>query len=80
MLYTTKEIAQMYGGEQQNITPYMITHTWVPRGLKHVRGKRNVYLFKKEWVEDFLEKTSSNIENETNKLKRVRGKKIYLVS
>ena len=37
LLYTTKEIAEMYGGEQKNVTPYMITHTWIPNGLKCVK-------------------------------------------
>ena len=40
LLYTTKEIAEMYGGEQKNVTPYMITHTWIPNGLKCVKRQR----------------------------------------
>lgn len=56
MLYTTKEIAEMYGGEQKNVTPYMITHTWIPNGLKYIKGKGRGYLFKKEWVEEYLER------------------------
>ncbi|MCI8616942.1 MAG: hypothetical protein HFJ60_01590 [Clostridia bacterium] len=58
MLYTTKEIAEMYGGKENNVTPYMITHTWIPNGLKYIRGKGNGYLFKKEWVEEYLENVS----------------------
>lgn len=56
MLYTTKEIAEMYGGEQKNVTPYMITHTWIPNGLKCVKGKGKGYLIKREWVEEYLER------------------------
>lgn len=55
MLYTTKEIADRYGGEQKNVTPYTITHTWIPNGLKCMRGKGKGYLFKIEWVEEYLE-------------------------
>ena len=29
MLYTTKEIAEMYSSPQNKITPYMITQTWI---------------------------------------------------
>lgn len=60
LLYTTKEIAEMYGGEQKNVTPYMITHTWVPNGLRYIKGKGNSFLFKKEWIEQYLESISEN--------------------
>lgn len=69
MLYSTKEIAQMYGGENKNITPYTITQTWIPLGLKHIRGKANSYLFKKEWVEEFLETQIIIKENKQKTLK-----------
>lgn len=69
MLYSTKEIAEMYGGENRNITPYTITQTWIPLGLKHIRGKANSYLFKKEWVEEFLETQIIIKENKQKKLK-----------
>lgn len=55
MLYTTEQIAKMYSGKNNNVTPYMITHTWIPNGLKHIRGKGNGYLYKQEWVEEYLE-------------------------
>ena len=67
-LYTTKEIADKYGGEQKNITPYMITQSWIPNGLKHIRGKGKGYLFKLEWVEQYLEEVASN-DNKVNKNK-----------
>ncbi len=65
MLYTTKEIAEMYGGEQKNVTPYMITHTWIPNGLKYIKGKGRGYLFKKEWVEEYLETPRKRVLNKT---------------
>lgn len=55
MLYTTQQIAQMYSGENGNITPIMITRTWNYEGLKHIKGKGNGFLYKKEWVDEFLE-------------------------
>lgn len=69
MLYSTKEIAEMYGGENKNVTPYTITQTWIPLGLKHIRGKANSYLFKKEWVEEFLETQIIIKENKQKTLK-----------
>lgn len=73
MLYTTKEIAKMYGGEQKNVTPYMITHSWIPKGLKYIRGKGNGYLFKKEWVEEYLENSIITPDKKKNKLNIKRG-------
>lgn len=55
MLYTTKEIAEMYSSPQNKITPYMITQTWIKNGLKYIRGKGKGYLFKQEWVEEYIE-------------------------
>ena len=65
MLYTTKEIAEMYGGEQKNVTPYMITHTWIPKGLKYVKGKGRGYLFKKEWIEEYLENPKTKVKGKS---------------
>jgi len=82
MLYTTKEIADMYG---HNVTPYMITQTWIPNGLKYIRGKGNSYLFKQEWVEQYLEYNSSEkIKSKTNNITNIkqgtrRIAKTYLV-
>lgn len=68
MLYTTKEIANMYG---HNVTPYMITHTWIPNGLKHIRGKGQSFLYKKEWVDEYLEEqTIIDIKQKTTTIKR----------
>lgn len=84
MLYTTTEIAEMYGGKQKNVTPYMITHTWIPKGLKFIKGKRKGYLFKKEWVEEFLENFTVVEEKTSTKIYSIRDikpkTKIYTVS
>lgn len=50
MLHTTQQIAEKYG-----VTPYTITHNWIPKGLRHIPGARKSYLYKLEWVEEFLE-------------------------
>ena len=50
MLQTTQQIAETYG-----VTPYTITHNWIPKGLKHISGAKKSFLFKNEWVEEFLE-------------------------
>lgn len=55
LLYTTEQIAEMYSGKENNITPYMITHTWIPNGLRHIKGKGHGYLYKREWVEEYLD-------------------------
>lgn len=65
MLYTTKEIAEMYGGKQKNVTPYMITHTWIPNGLKYAKGKGRGYLFKKEWIEEYLENPKTKVKGKS---------------
>lgn len=72
MLYTTKEIAEMYGGENKNVTPYMITHTWIPKGLKYIKGKGNSYLFKKEWVEQYIEEQTTIKEKSNSKIINIR--------
>lgn len=58
MLYTTKQIAEMYSGENKNVTASMITCTWNHEGLKHIKGKGKGFLYKKEWVDEFLENAS----------------------
>ena len=72
MLFTTKEIAEIYGGENKNVTPYMITHTWIPNGLKYIRGKGNSFLFKKEWVEQYIEEQTIIRTNNNLKVKNIK--------
>ena len=55
MLYTTQQIAQMYSGKDGNVTPSLITQRWNHEGLKHIKGRRNGFLYKKEWVDEFIE-------------------------
>lgn len=66
MLYTAEEIAKKYGGENKNITSYTVTQQWVKKGLKHIRGKGKSYLFKIEWVEEFLEQQANEVAEESN--------------
>lgn len=72
LLYTTKQIAEIYGGENNNVTPYMITHTWIPNGLKHMKGKGNGFLFKKEWVEQYIEEQTELKEKTTSKIINIK--------
>lgn len=72
MLFTTKEIAEIYGGENKNVTPYMITHTWIPNGLKYIRGKGNSFLFKREWVEQYIDEQTIIRENNNSKTKNIK--------
>ncbi len=74
MLYTTEQIAELYSGQENNITPYMITHTWIPNGLRHIRGKGNGYLYKKEWVEEYLEGQAMINKKENKKINIKKGK------
>ena len=74
MLYTTEQIAEMYSGKENNVTTYMITHTWIANGLKHIRGKGSGYLYKKEWVEEYLEGQAEEKKTKKNKLVIRKGK------
>lgn len=74
MLYTSQEIADMYSSPNNKITPYVITQNWIKNGLRCIRGKGKGYLFKKEWVEEFLEKRSINV-NIAKKTKEIKIRK-----
>lgn len=67
-LYTTKEIAEKY-----RVSPYMITHTWIKNGLKHIKGGRNSFLYKLAWVEEYLD---NNIIELTSNLEDVKIKRV----
>lgn len=54
MLYTGKEIAQMYSSEDIKLTENYIRRL-ASKGLKHIRGPHNTFLYKKEWFENYLE-------------------------
>lgn len=85
MLYTAEEIAEKYGGKNKNITTYTVTQQWVKKGLKHIRGKGKAYLFKIEWVEQFLE-NQATIEQDKDKKTKINinknkgtSKRLYVV-
>lgn len=86
MLYTAEEIAKKYGGENKNITSYTVTQQWVKKGLKHIRGKGKSYLFKIEWVEEFLEQQADiSIQHKNNNQKfnfnksKIHNKRCFVV-
>lgn len=73
-LYTGKEIASMYG-----VTPYTVSNYWVKKGLKHIRGSGNSFLYKKEWIEEYIESQIMQTvpvskKNEFNKIRISRNK------
>lgn len=49
MLYTTSEISKMYNVSQKTIL------TWIRKGLKHMKGAKKSYIYKKEWIDEFIE-------------------------
>lgn len=60
-LYTTKEISKKY-----KVSPYMIIHTWVKNGLKHFKGGRNSFLYKLEWVEEYVNNNTIQLNKNLN--------------
>lgn len=71
-LYTTQQITEIYS----NITPSTITEIWIPKGLKHIRGKRKGYLYKLKWVDEFIEQMANEqIESVDIKLSKSKIKR-----
>lgn len=61
MLLSTSQIAEKY-----NVSSYTVTQNWVANGLKHIKGAKNSFLYKVEWVDEFLEQLAFlNIKNKT---------------
>lgn len=56
-LYTGKQIAEMYG-----VSPYTVANNWAKNGLKHIRGPGNSFLYRINWVEEYIQ--SQIIEND----------------
>ena len=85
MLYTGEQIAEMYSTEKVELKT-SIVRKWSNKGLKHIRGPHNTFLYKKEWVEEFLEHEAvkntarinlSNFNSNTKKTKRKISKVNY---
>ncbi len=54
MLYTGKQIAERLSTNEVLLTEANIRR-WANKGLKHLRGPHNTFLYKIEWVEEFIE-------------------------
>ena len=54
MLYTGKQIAERFSTDEVLLTENNI-RKWANKGLKHLRGPHNTFLYKIEWVEEFIE-------------------------
>lgn len=68
--YTTEEIAKIY-----NVAPYTVTQNWVKKGLKHFRGKKNSYLYKLEWVDEYIEQAIMQKTDNICDVKKINFKK-----
>ncbi len=79
MLYTAKEIAEKYSTETIKITENNVWK-WSTKGLKHVRGPHNRFLYKTEWVDNFLEEQAEKNANKNMvtdfEIKNIRTKKM----
>ena len=74
MLHTTQQIAEQYG-----VTSYTITHNWIPKGLKHIPGARKSFLFRTEWVDEFIENQAEMCAEKRNK-SNIATKKITRIT
>ena len=54
MLHTGKEIVEKYSTEKAKITENTVRR-WANNGLKHIRGRNGEYLYKYEWVDEYIE-------------------------
>lgn len=72
-LYTSKQIAEMYG-----VSPYTVSNNWAKKGLKHIRGAGNSFLYKIKWVEEYIQSQiiCNDIDNETKIVKINKKRKI----
>lgn len=64
MLYTGKEIAEMYSTKELVLTENYIRRL-ASKGLKHIRGPHNTFMYKKEWFEEFLEEQADKNQDKT---------------
>lgn len=81
MFYSGKEIAERYSTETIKLTETNIRN-WTKKGMKHIIGPHNLFLYKIEWVEEFIERQAElnskneKIETFTKKEKINRNRKI----
>lgn len=68
--YTAKEIAEIY-----NVTPYTVTQNWGSKGLKRIRGKKSSYLYKLEWVDEYIEQAVMQKTDNICDVKKINFKK-----
>lgn len=69
-LYTSEEIAERY-----NVSPYTITQNWIKKGLKHMKGRGKGFLYKKEWIDEYIENQimQNTIDDENVKIKKFKS-------
>lgn len=60
-LYSTKEISKIYSIKVSTI------NSWRKKGMSGIRGERNGYLYKKEWIDEYIELNSNNSISINNK-------------
>lgn len=81
MLYTGEQIAEIYSTEAVKITTNTVRR-WANNGLKHLLGEKGKFLFKKEWIDEFLEEEAKkNIHTQVigEKSKKTNLKKNHKV-
>lgn len=69
-LYTAEEIAKIY-----NVTKYTVTQNWSKKGLKHIRGKKKSFLYRLEWVEEYIEQAIMQKAENIDNVKKINFKK-----
>lgn len=74
MFYTGKEIAEQYSTKEVEITENTVRR-WANNGLKHMTGKKGIYLYRKEWVEEYIENEAEKKVN-LQTLSEIKPKKI----
>ena len=83
MLYTGEQIAEKYSTEEIKLSADTIRR-WANKGLKHIKGSHNKFLYKEEWVEEYLELeaernvTNNKITKFNNENKPKRANKIRI--
>lgn len=63
MFYTGKEIAEKFSTDTIKLKESNIRN-WANRGLKHIRGPHNTFMYKLDWVEKFIEEQAEKNIND----------------